>query len=73
MHSADIVHRDLKPANLLLNANCDLKVRLELRRSSKEVNSSDENLLSSFSLSCVILVSRGPQFRHQMQMMEVLL
>ena len=28
MHSAGVVHRDLKPSNLLLNGNCDLKVRL---------------------------------------------
>lgn len=28
LHSADVLHRDLKPSNLLLNANCDLKVRL---------------------------------------------
>jgi len=28
LHSADVIHRDLKPSNLLLNANCDLKVRL---------------------------------------------
>lgn len=29
LHSADVLHRDLKPSNLLLNANCDLKVRSE--------------------------------------------
>jgi serine/threonine protein kinase len=28
LHSADVLHRDLKPSNLLLNANCDLKVRI---------------------------------------------
>jgi hypothetical protein len=28
LHTADVLHRDLKPSNLLLNANCDLKVRL---------------------------------------------
>lgn len=28
LHSANVLHRDLKPSNLLLNANCDLKVRL---------------------------------------------
>ena len=27
LHSANIVHRDLKPRNLLVNTNCDLKVR----------------------------------------------
>ena len=27
MHSANVIHRDLKPSNLLLNSNCDLKVR----------------------------------------------
>ncbi len=27
LHTADVLHRDLKPSNLLLNANCDLKVR----------------------------------------------
>ena len=27
IHSANVLHRDLKPSNLLLNANCDLKVR----------------------------------------------
>jgi serine/threonine protein kinase len=28
LHTADVLHRDLKPSNLLLNANCDLKVRV---------------------------------------------
>lgn len=28
IHSANILHRDLKPSNILLNENCDLKVRL---------------------------------------------
>ncbi|KZV99683.1 Pkinase-domain-containing protein [Exidia glandulosa HHB12029] len=28
LHSANVLHRDLKPSNLLLNANCDLKVRV---------------------------------------------
>ena len=27
IHSAGVIHRDLKPANLLVNKNCDLKVR----------------------------------------------
>ena len=27
IHSAHVLHRDLKPSNLLLNGNCDLKVR----------------------------------------------
>lgn len=27
MHSSNVLHRDLKPSNLLLNSNCDLKVR----------------------------------------------
>ena len=27
VHSAHVLHRDLKPSNLLLNGNCDLKVR----------------------------------------------
>ena len=30
LHSADVLHRDLKPSNLLLNANCDLKVRITI-------------------------------------------
>jgi serine/threonine protein kinase len=30
LHSADVLHRDLKPSNLLLNSNCDLKVRLQM-------------------------------------------
>lgn len=30
LHSAGIIHRDLKPSNLLVNSNCDLKVRIEL-------------------------------------------
>jgi len=28
IHSAQVLHRDLKPSNILLNGNCDLKVRL---------------------------------------------
>jgi serine/threonine protein kinase len=28
IHSAHVLHRDLKPSNLLLNGNCDLKVRM---------------------------------------------
>ena len=27
IHSANVLHRDLKPSNILLNSNCDLKVR----------------------------------------------
>ena len=27
IHSANVLHRDLKPSNLLLNTNCDLKVK----------------------------------------------
>ena len=27
LHSAHIIHRDLKPSNILVNENCDLKVR----------------------------------------------
>ena len=28
IHSANVLHRDLKPSNILLNSNCDLKVRM---------------------------------------------
>ena len=27
IHSTNVLHRDLKPSNLLLNSNCDLKIR----------------------------------------------
>ncbi len=37
LHSADVLHRDLKPSNLLLNANCDLKVRFRLFRISRKI------------------------------------
>ena len=29
IHSANVLHRDLKPSNLLLNTNCDLKVKID--------------------------------------------
>ena len=28
IHSAGVIHRDLKPSNILLNENCELKVKL---------------------------------------------
>ena len=31
IHSANVLHRDLKPSNILLNSNCDLKVRTTLK------------------------------------------
>ena len=36
MHSANVLHRDLKPSNLLLNANCDLKVKK--KQKEKKIN-----------------------------------
>ena len=30
IHSSNVLHRDLKPSNILLNSNCDLKVRSDL-------------------------------------------
>ena len=40
LHSADVLHRDLKPSNLLLNANCDLKVRDDVGFSLSSINPS---------------------------------
>lgn len=39
IHSANVLHRDLKPSNILLNTNCDLKVRLKLSPPSFLANS----------------------------------
>lgn len=37
IHSAHVLHRDLKPSNLLLNGNCDLKVRADLCFSCRRI------------------------------------
>ena len=39
IHSANVLHRDLKPSNILLNSNCDLKVR-KIKRSYLPLNTS---------------------------------
>ncbi|KAH7714151.1 extracellular MAP kinase-like protein [Aphelenchoides avenae] len=31
IHSANVLHRDLKPSNILINANCELKLRFRCR------------------------------------------
>jgi len=52
LHSADVLHRDLKPSNLLLNANCDLKVRRDTIFSFPSIH--------ALSPSSVTLASRDP-------------
>ena len=39
IHSSNVLHRDLKPSNILLNSNCDLKVR-KIKRSYLPLNTS---------------------------------
>ena len=53
LHSADVLHRDLKPSNLLLNANCDLKVRLVLFRSKQD-------LIRAFGFFHTCLIHNSP-------------
>ena len=52
LHSADVLHRDLKPSNLLLNANCDLKVRHDTIFGFPSIH--------ALSPSSVTLASRDP-------------
>jgi serine/threonine protein kinase len=52
IHSAHVLHRDLKPSNLLLNANCDLKVRHLRTRALMQLREEGHVLMrQSFSLS----------------------
>lgn len=66
LHSADVLHRDLKPSNLLLNANCDLKVRFLAWASAEEF----PFILFMFS-SCATSVSRDLHVLLQTSMTRV--
>ena len=52
IHSANVLHRDLKPSNLLLNTNCDLKVKWTfLAVTNQSINQSIDGMLDYERLS----------------------
>jgi hypothetical protein len=46
IHSANVIHRDLKPSNLLLNSNCDLKVRRAERGEERTMHNREDAMLA---------------------------
>ena len=73
IHSANVLHRDLKPSNLLLNTNCDLKVKWTfLAVANQSINQSIECLtmndypsnITSFQLQWKFCIQRLSLFKN---------
>ena len=72
IHSANVLHRDLKPSNLLINSNCDLKVRVllllsQFQRSSPLLPFS----LTICSLTCTSLPCTYPYYSKRLRFIPV--
>ncbi|ERM96499.1 hypothetical protein AMTR_s00001p00260820 [Amborella trichopoda] len=58
IHSANVLNRDLKPSNLLLNSNCDLKIRdFGLARITSETNFMTEYVVTRWYRAPELLLS----------------
>ncbi|KAI3708436.1 hypothetical protein L2E82_37605 [Cichorium intybus] len=58
VHSAHVLHCDLKPSNLLLNANCDLKIRdFGLARTTSKTDFMTEYVVTRWYRALVLLLN----------------